>query len=73
MSIQKHIAWLHSQLPGWVEERIISAEQAERLHQQYPLKQQNIGQLVFSAIGATIFGLGVILFFAYNWDQMHRF
>jgi hypothetical protein len=31
------------------------------------------GRMVSFAAGVVIFGLGVILFFAYNWADMHRF
>ena len=31
------------------------------------------GKVIFAALGVAIFGMGVILLFAYNWDGMHRY
>ena len=72
MSQPKHINWLREQLPSWVEQKIIDQAQSELLLQQYPQSERNLARAVFTSIGALIFGLGVILFFAYNWDDMHR-
>jgi uncharacterized membrane protein len=31
------------------------------------------GKVIFAALGVAIFGMGVILLFAYNWADMHRY
>ncbi len=31
------------------------------------------GRIIFFSIGAILFGLGIILLFAYNWERMHKF
>jgi uncharacterized membrane protein len=31
------------------------------------------GKVIFAVLGVLVFGLGVLLFFAYNWDGMHRY
>jgi len=59
----------------WVAGGIIEQEQAQKILGLYPEKKINgfnWGTLIFSSIGGIIFGLGVILFFSYNWDKLHR-
>ncbi len=72
--MSKHIIWLQEEIKRWLAEGIISVDQAQTLNARYPVQQQNNswGKIIFSAIGALLIGLGVILFFAYNWDAMHR-
>lgn len=73
MSQKKNIAWLHRQLPLWLENKLLSEAQAESLVNFYPAPgNQNWSRLIFSSIGAILMGLGIILFFAYNWQDMHR-
>ncbi|MDF1691899.1 MAG: DUF2157 domain-containing protein [Zhongshania sp.] len=31
------------------------------------------GKVIFAALGVAIFGMGVVLLFAYNWGEMHRY
>jgi len=78
MSDKKHTQWLRSQLPQWVKEKLISQNQAlaiEKYHNENFSAQpsQNMARTIFSSIGAVLFSLGVILFFAYTWQDMHRF
>ncbi|MEM8930516.1 MAG: DUF2157 domain-containing protein [Acidobacteriota bacterium] len=65
--------WLHGELEDWQAEGLIDSRQADAIRTRYPLgASADWGRLVLSAIGAVIIGLGVILFFAYNWDDMPR-
>ncbi|MBP9866035.1 MAG: DUF2157 domain-containing protein [Candidatus Omnitrophica bacterium] len=66
--------WLKQELGKWVGQRLISAEQAEKISALYPasLSSKNIASALFSILGAVCLGLGVILLFAYNWDQLGR-
>lgn len=73
MSEKKHVKWLTEQLARWVDADLIHQSQAVAIKDFYPADTRNIGRMVLSGIGAAVFGLGVILFFAYNWDEMHRF
>jgi uncharacterized membrane protein len=59
----------------WVKGGIIDRGQADRIAALYPEEtpSRNWGPLIFSVIGAIIFGLGIILLFAYNWDKIHKF
>lgn len=48
--------------------------QANALRERYPVEDVTAwGRIILSSIGAVIIGLGVILFFAYNWADMHKF
>jgi len=79
MPDKKHLQWLHTQTPHWVDAKLINQDQAlaienncqERLDSNY--SDNDMGRTVFSSIGAILFSLGVILFFAYNWQDMHRY
>jgi uncharacterized membrane protein len=72
--VAKQHAWLHGEIAQWVRDGLINQSQAEAIGERYP-HQPGIawGRLVLSSVGAIIFGLGVILLFAYNWEAMHKF
>ena len=73
MSQQKHINWLAEQLPNWQQKELITEQQVQAIKAQYPAaKSSNWARLLLSGFGGLVFGLGVILFFAYNWQDMHR-
>lgn len=65
-------AWLREEIAAWRRDELISAAQADTLLARYPSLGGQWGRLIFVALGAVIFGLGVILAFAYNWEAMHR-
>jgi len=74
MASKNNIQWLSKQLPNWVDSRLVSESQAQAILAQYEGDSTfNLGRTIFSAIGALMIGLGIILFFAYNWQEMHRF
>lgn len=57
----------------WRDKGIINEEQAKQIAALYLYNADaNWGKVVFASIGAIVFGLGVILIFAYNWEAMHR-
>ena len=72
--MKNHVQWLRQEIQHWLADGIIDTGQARQLNDRYPLADSNTswGKIIFSAIGALLIGLGVILFFAYNWDAMHR-
>ena len=57
------------------ELEVIRTEQAEALKSRYPAPGEAIAwsRIIFFCLGAVLFGLGVVLLFAYNWQQMHKF
>ncbi len=72
--MNKQHQWLATQLPLWVKDKTISLQQAEKLQHRYPVKDSiNLGRLLLTAVGAIMMGLGIILLFAYNWDEMGKY
>jgi len=67
--------WLLVEIERWIRDGIIDRAQADRISALYPEDRppRNWGALIFSVIGAIIFGLGIILLFAYNWDAIPKF
>jgi len=68
--------WLYQELPGLVEKGVLSQEAADKLRQFYGQVKNpgrmNTGLIIFGTIGAFLIGLGIILLFAHNWDQLSR-
>jgi uncharacterized membrane protein len=67
---------LERELPTWVEEGLVSAEQASAIRDRYAesARESRRGAIVqaLALVGAVAAGLGVILFFAANWDAIPR-
>jgi len=72
---KKNIKWLIAEIDLWRNEGLITADQADHIKGRYPAPEHGPawGRIVFFSIGAILFGLGVILLFAYNWEKMHKF
>jgi len=73
--MKKHIKWLLAEIDLWLNEELIAPDQAESIKRRYQVSEQGPawGRIIFFSIGAVLFGLGVILLFAYNWQKMHKF
>ena len=73
--MSKHTRWLLSEIERWTAEEIITPEQGARLRERYsdPVDGPPWGLLVFASAGALVIGLGVILLFAYNWNDIPKF
>ena len=73
--MRKNIKWLLAEIDLWLNDGLIASEQAELIKRRYPLPGQESawGRIIFISMGAVLFGLGVILLFAYNWERMHKF
>lgn len=73
--MKKNIKWLLTEIDLWLNEELIAADQAENIKRRYQVPEQGPawGRIIFFSIGAVLFGLGVILLFAYNWEKMHKF
>ncbi|MBU0729418.1 MAG: DUF2157 domain-containing protein [Proteobacteria bacterium] len=70
----KHIRWLANEVEQWCAAGIITREQAAAIKGRYPDDQPaQWGRIIFFSLGAILFGLGVILLFAYNWHALHKF
>lgn len=62
--------WLQQEVPHWVADHLVTEEQAARILARYAGREGSVARTVFSVLGAVVFGLGVILFFAWNWSSM---
>jgi uncharacterized membrane protein len=73
--MKRHIKWLLNEIDLWVGEGIIEPQQGQAIKKRYPAPAEGPawGRIIFFSIGAILFGLGVILLFAYNWQRMHKF
>ena len=71
--LSKHLRWLKHEVAQWRAEGLLDEVLAQRILARYPpVAERNWGRIVFSAMGATLVGLGVILFFAYNWQLVPK-
>lgn len=65
--------WLKQEVAQWQAEGLVDSALAQRILARYPeTAERGWGRIVFSAIGAVLVGLGVILFFAYNWHVIPK-
>lgn len=66
---------IQQKLEAWTADGLITPAQALaiRTREAEPKPGLPWGILIFAGFGAVVLGLGVILLFAYNWDQMHKF
>ncbi len=73
--MKRHIKWLIDEIDLWVSDGIIAREQGQAIKTRYPAPTEGRAwsRIIFFSIGAILFGLGVILIFAYNWQRMHKF
>jgi len=71
----KQVKWLIYEIDRWVTEGIISAPQAKKIKGRYTDSDQGVAwsKVIFLSIGAILIGLGIILFFAYNWQKIPKF
>jgi uncharacterized membrane protein len=71
--VSKYHKWLRAEIARWQSEGLIESGLAAQLSERYAVTDRGWGRMVFSVIGAVLLGLGVILFFAYNWEDLPKF
>jgi uncharacterized membrane protein len=73
--MSKRNRWLQDQISVWLDEGLIDAPRAASLRLRYPTGDQQTpwGRIIVSSVGAVVFGLGIVLFFAYNWAELPKF
>lgn len=68
--------WVTREAAEWVREGLVSEEQAEAIRSRYREQgatgRRNRVVQTLATIGAVVAGLGVVLFFAANWDGIPR-
>ena len=73
---KKHIEWLYNELPNLVSHGVFTAECAERVREYYGdeagRNRRAYALIICGVVGATLIGLGIILLFAHNWENLSR-
>ncbi len=74
MNEQKNWQWLEKKLSEWTAKGILNTDQAERVLGEKPSFQdrQTLLTRILISISALLFGLGIISFFAFNWQAMPK-
>lgn len=76
MNRNKGIQWLYDELDNLVAGGVVDNATANRFHDYYgPVKVKSRSDIlitIFSVVGASFIGLGIILVLASNWDQLGR-
>ncbi|MGA1867269.1 MAG: DUF2157 domain-containing protein [bacterium] len=74
MTEQKHWAWLIKKIEVWEREGILEKSQAQRLLNEKPSfhAEHNLATRILIGISTLLLGLGVISFFAFNWQAMPK-
>lgn len=62
---------LQKELDQWLKEGLISPDTAESLRKRYPITRRSMTQTL-AVLGSILLGVGVILFFAANWEGMSQ-
>jgi uncharacterized membrane protein len=72
--VSRYARWLKEEVALWRADGVVDASTAQRILARYPeTAERGWGRIIFSAIGAVLVGLGIILFFAYNWQAIPKF
>ncbi len=66
------LSWLKKESEFWIEKGIITREQADRIAGLYARDGKNRIVSTLLALGAVLLGAGIILFFASNWQYIHK-
>ena len=77
---QPFIARLRREIDAWRQDGVVTAEQAQAILARYPehapgfeaSRRRQALVVALSVLGAVLIGLGVITFFAANWDEIPR-
>ncbi len=76
MGRDKEISWLYEELPSLVEKGLLTEEAASKLRNHYGEPEKNSSRnlifIISAILGSILIGLGIILLFAYNWDEYSR-
>ena len=76
MGKQTGLNWLYEELPDLIEKGVLTSDAADRLKVHYgPVDNQpthNLAFIIIGILGAVLIGGGIILIFAYNWEDLSR-
>ena len=68
---------LAAEARSWVDERIVSEEQAGRILDRYGARlpdgtERSVGYIVLLSLAALFAGLSILVFVSANWDEIPR-
>ena len=65
---------LAAEIPGWIRDGLVSAEQGARLLARHPLDAGWLGRpaALFALIGGALVAAGLALVISHNWEDIHR-
>jgi uncharacterized membrane protein len=73
---KKAVQWLYQELPGLVSNGVLPQEAANKLREHYgeikTVDKKWFIILMCSVVGALLIGLGIILVFGHNWEELSR-
>ena len=75
---KSHLLWLQQQLPQLRENKVLDAENEQRLSDHYGLDEiaaspsMSLINIILAAFGGLLAGGGIILILAHNWEQFGR-
>ena len=74
MNEHRHWKWFTGRIPEWVEKGLITSQQAGRLLAEVPdlPAGHSLPTRILIVFSALLFGLGIISFFAFNWQAMPK-
>jgi uncharacterized membrane protein len=73
---KKSVEWLYQELPDLIKKGVLTQETANNLKTHYgeikPADKKWFMFFLYGLAGTILIGLGIILLFAHNWDQLSR-
>jgi uncharacterized membrane protein len=71
-----HIRWLYQQLPEWRKKGWLTEETENAIREQYGpatiADPRRLTSILFATLATLLIGGGIILLFAYNWENFSR-
>lgn len=74
MAIFNQLTWLEEQIEAWVDDELISKEQANAILQRYStseLSGLNLTYILLGSLATLLVGSGIVLIFAYQWEKLN--
>jgi len=70
----RHLKWLRTELPDWVEQGLVTADNAAAIEKRADEKARgaSYAPTAFAIMGVLMIAAGVIMFFASNWQGMGK-
>jgi uncharacterized membrane protein len=73
MASNKQLSWLEDQIESWIEDGLVSEEQARAIRQRYSKEDSstlNLSYILLGSLATLLVGSGIVLIFAYQWEKL---